>query len=230
MSLNKVFGLALILSVGWHLFWGLLFDLSLEEKQIDSSKQIVPVYYIGNSFIPKDRTIRGIGIASSILPPSDLPKMDIIQPPFPSRKLPQTEEEMLAQRTKEIAEYKTEVPLKKDFEPTIDRKSLSNWVLPEESLKKKEYSIKWETEKREVAQSYYPPMPKWAEEAGIISNVTLQFIVSVNGEVKEIRIEKSSGETELDILATNYLRRWQFLPSDKNEQSKGLITINFGSK
>jgi TonB family protein len=230
MSLNKVFGLALILSVGWHLFWGLLFDLSLDEKQIDSGKRIVPVYYIGKSSTPKDRTIRGIGIASSILSPSNLPQIDIIQPPFPSRKLPQTEEEMLAQRTKEMAEYKTEISLKKDPEPTIDRKSLPDWVLPEESSKEKEYPIKWETKKREVTQSYYPPMPEWAKEAGIISNVTIKFTVSAKGEVKEIRTEKSSGEARLDLLAINYLRRWQFLPSDKNEESKGSLTVDFGNK
>lgn len=230
MSLNKVFGLALILSVGWHLFWGLFFDLSLEEKQMDSGKQIIPVYYIGKTPISKDRTIRGIGLASSVFPPSTLPEIDIIRPPLPSRNLPQTEKEMLAQRTKEIAEYKAEIVFKKDFEPTIDRKSLPDWVLPEESSKKKEEPIKWKMGKREVIQSYYPSLPQWAEEAGLISSVTLQFTVSANGEVKEIRTEKSSGEARLDLLAINYLRRWQFLPSDKNEESKGLITIDFGRK
>ncbi|MFH1548734.1 MAG: TonB family protein [Candidatus Omnitrophota bacterium] len=228
MHLSKIFGLALILSVGWHLFWGLLFDLSLDEKQLDSGKQIVPVYYIGNSSILKDKTIRGIGTASSVFPSPNLPEIDIIRPPLPSRKLPQTEEDMLAQRTKEITEYKTEIPFKEDLEPIIDRKFLPDWVLPEESLKEKKQPIKWKTEKREVIQSYYPPMPQWAQEAGIISNVTLQFSVSAKGEVKEIQTEKSSGEAKLDLLAINYLRRWQFLPSDKNEESKGLITIDFG--
>ncbi|MDD5454665.1 MAG: TonB family protein [Candidatus Ratteibacteria bacterium] len=229
MSLNKIFGLALIISVGWHIFWGLFFDLSLEEKQTVPGREIIPVYYIGKGQIIKDRTTRVTGMASSILPPPSLPQIDIIQPPLPEKKLPQTEEEMLAQRAKEIKEYKTEISSKSNLEPTTGRKYLPNWILPKESSKNKEEPIKWETGKREVIQSYYPSMPQWAQEAGIISNVTLRFIVSGDGEVKEIRTEKSSGDTKLDLLATSYLRRWKFLPSDKNEKATGIITINFQS-
>ncbi len=227
MSLNKPFGLALILSVGWHLFWGLFFDLSLEEKQVCSDKQSVSVYYAGKSPIAKYTAMHEVGITSSVLPPPSLPKTDILRPPLPSKNLPQTEDEILSQRTKELNEYKMEIVFKEDLEPTIYRKPLPDWVLPEESIKQKEEIINWETGKREVVQSYYPPLPEWAKEAKIISKVTIQFTVSANGEVKEAQVEKSSGETRLDILATNYLRRWKFVPSDKNEESKGSIIINF---
>ncbi len=230
MSLNKIFGLALIISVGWHLFWGLFFDLSLGEKQTFSGKEIIPVYYIGKGQIIKNKPTRVTGVASSLLTPSSLPQMDLIRPPLPKGKLPQTEEEMLTKRAKEISENKTEISLKKDFEPTIDRKNLPDWVLPEESSKNKEYPIKWESAKREVTQSYYPELPQWAEEIWLKSNVILQFTVSANGEVKGITTEKSSGDAKLDLLAMNSLRRWKFLPSDKNEEAKGIITINFKKK
>jgi len=224
MRLNKIFALALIVSAGWHIFWGLFFDLSLEDKQSVSNKEIIPVYYLSKSQIAKDRKPRITGIASSILPSTSLPQTDIMRPPFPEKKLPQTEQEMLDQRAKEVAEYKSEISLKKDFEPTIDRKT-PDWTLPEKSSKEKGNPIKWETIKREIIQSYYPPLPEWAKEIGLTSNVTLQFTVAVNGEVKKIKTEKSSGDARLDLLASNALRRWKFLPSDK--EAKGSIIINF---
>ena len=228
MRFSRTFGLALILSVGWHLFWGLFFDLSLGEKVLSPDK-ITPVYYVGKSLNSKGKIIREAG-TNSVLPPFNLPKIDLIQPPLPSKKLPGIEEEMLDKRAKEIAEYKTEISLKKDLASNLDRKPLPLWNLPKKSPKEKVYPIRWQGEIREIEHSYYPPYPDWAEEAGITSNVILKLLVAKDGNVKEVRVEKSSGETKLDLLAVNYLRRWQFLPSTKNSESAGLITIEFRRK
>lgn len=226
MGFNRIFGLALILSVVWHLSWSLFFDLSLEKKVL-SPEKITPVYYVGRSLSSKGKIATEAGI-SSVLPPFTLPKIDLIQPPLPSKKLPEIEEEMLDKRAKEIAEYKTEMSLKKDLASNLDRKALPHWVLPEKSPKEKEYPIRWEGEIREIIHSYYPPYPEWVEEAGITASVILKLLVSKDGNVKEVRVEKSSGEAGLDLLAINYLRRWQFLPS--NSESAGLITIEFRRK
>ncbi len=230
MRLSRTLGLALILSVGWHLFWGLFFDLSLEEKAVNSGGKIIPVvYYVGKSLAPKGRTMREAGTSSSFSQLT-LPKTSLIQPPIPSNKLPQVDKETLDKKAKEIAEYKTEISLNKKLEPKEERKFLPNWILPKKPSNEKEDPIQWQTEKREVVQSYYPPYPDWAEEAGIISNVTLQIKVSKQGDVIYIQIERSSGETKLDLLAMDYLRRWKFLPSSKDIVSTGSITIEFGRK
>jgi len=226
MRFNRIFGLALILSVVWHLSWGLFFDLSLGEKVLSPDK-ITPVYYIGRSLSSKGKIVPEAGI-SSVLPPFTLPKIDLIQPPLPSKKLPGIEEERLDKRAKEIAEYKTEMSLKKDLASNLDRKPLPHWILPKKLHKEEGCPIQWEGEIREIVHSYYPPYPEWAEEAGITSSVILKLSVSKDGNVKEVRIEKSSGEAKLDLLAVNYLRRWQFLPL--NSESTGLIRIEFRRK
>ena len=216
----------MILSAGWHLFWGLFFDLSLEEKAENPGKQMIPVYYIGKSPISKNRTIRGGGTVTSVFPQFTLPKPELIQPPLPSQKSPEIEEEMLARKSQEIAEYKMEPISNKTLEPDEGRKSFSNWILPPKTSKAKQYPIIWEGKEREIIYSYFPPYPQWAQEKGITSSVILKFKVSNNGNVKEVRIDKSSGETKLDLLAIDYLRRWQFLPLDS--ESAGLITMEFG--
>ncbi len=148
--------MALVLSTGWHLFWGLFFDLSLEEK-VSSPIKIIPVYYVGRSLSPKGKIIREAG-TNSVLPPFTLPKTDLIQPPLPSKKVPEIEKEMLDEKAKEIAEYKTEISLKKDLASNLDRKSLPSWVLPQKSAKEKEYPIKWEGDKKGSCPQLLSPL------------------------------------------------------------------------
>jgi TonB family protein len=229
MNFNKTFLLALIVSVAWHLFWGLFFNLSLG-KQLLSPGKIIPIYYVGRNLDSKGQIIREAGTVSSVFPPFTLPKIDFIQPPLPLEKLPEIEEEMLNKTVKEIAEYRTEISIKKGLGLNLDREPPSSWILPQESPKEKEYPIQWEGEKREIIYSYYPSYPRWAEEAGIISTVTLKFWVSRDGYIKDIKMDKSSGEAKLDLLAISYLRRWQFLPSIKNVESVGSITMKFRRK
>ncbi len=57
----------------------------------------------------------------------------------------------------------------------------------------------------------YPTTPSNFRKKGRFS-VTISFIVDENGEVKEISLEKSSGEPELDRISIKALQDWKFTP------------------
>ncbi len=57
----------------------------------------------------------------------------------------------------------------------------------------------------------YPTTPPNFRKKGRFS-VALSFIVDEKGDVKEIILEKSSGEPELDLAAAKALRAWKFTP------------------
>lgn len=57
----------------------------------------------------------------------------------------------------------------------------------------------------------YPTLPPNFRKKGKFS-VTLSFLVDENGDVREIIIEKSSGEPELDRASIKALQSWKFTP------------------
>jgi TonB family protein len=228
MRFSKTFLLALIISVGWHISWGLLFNLSLG-KEFSIQGKIIPIYYVGKNLSSNGQILNTRGTVSSVLPPFALPEISLIQPPMPSENLPETEKEILSKRVKYIETHRTEPSLKESIKAKFKRIPLSSWSLPEGTPENKEIFIQWEDEQRNPIHSHFPPYPEWAEEAEIRTSVTLKFWVSRKGKVKKVIVEKSSGEARLDILASNYLRRWEFSPSVENDISTGLITMNFSS-
>jgi len=220
-----------MVSVGWHLVFTLLFDLSLGEK-FSSVEKIIPVYYVGKSLSLKGKiTLEGVSF-QSVLPPFDLPNVEFIQPPLPSKKLPRMEESLdeLIQIT---SGYRKEEGVRKNLElkPDGKKKKEPEWILPEEPVKKGkvEHPLQWIQGSREVVFYYYPPYPDWAKVEGLLSEVILKFWASPDGYIKKVGIEKSSGNVKLDLLAVDYLRRWQFTPSPEGGESVGLITVKFGA-
>ena len=76
-----------------------------------------------------------------------------------------------------------------------------------------------------------PVLPSWIDASSPFK-LKLEFIVSVQGDVKEIIPAVSSGNPEVDILATQYLRGWRFAPlaHGGNEEQKGSVILIFGEK
>ena len=64
------------------------------------------------------------------------------------------------------------------------------------------------------------------------AEVTIGFSVDSSGSVGETQVISSSGNPELDLLWTRYLRHWQFAPLNKggtDQTQKGTIKLRFSS-
>ncbi len=86
--------------------------------------------------------------------------------------------------------------------------------------------IKGPLARRELA--YVPPIPK--VKAANETELELKFWVRPNGMVDRVIPLKQAGDLELERVATNYLREWQFKPIPKNERQIdewGTVTIEF---
>lgn len=83
---------------------------------------------------------------------------------------------------------------------------------------------------RRILQKQLPEYPSWAEEKGISALVKIWFTVRPDGRINaSMRILASSGYPELDSLAKEALRQWQFSPMSisVSDQAWGVITFRF---
>lgn len=84
---------------------------------------------------------------------------------------------------------------------------------------------------RPIMKKVIPQYPAWAEERGIIGSVRLYFTVTAEGMVRSnIRVTKTTGYPELDELAVEALKKWQFATLGSTDEGKGewgIITFNF---
>ncbi len=67
-----------------------------------------------------------------------------------------------------------------------------------------------------VLRRYQPPYPKSARQAGTEGRVTLTVEVGPNGRVGSVRVSSSSGSAVLDSAAISAVKRWSFVPEQKN--------------
>ena len=49
--------------------------------------------------------------------------------------------------------------------------------------------------------------------------VLMKVLVSADGAAEEVQIEKSSGSERLDNAAIQAVKRWRFIPANKNNQA-----------
>jgi len=77
------------------------------------------------------------------------------------------------------------------------------------------------------------PLPKYPESArkkGYEGRVELRVLISVDGQVSEIKIHKSAGYATLDHQAVKTVKKWIFIPRKKNGLATGtwvIIPIRF---
>jgi TonB family protein len=84
---------------------------------------------------------------------------------------------------------------------------------------------------RKIIHRRLPEYPVWAEEKGISAMVRIYFTVRPDGTIRaNLRIERSSGYTELDQLAKEALMNWKFSPTSArstDNEAWGVITFKF---
>lgn len=62
-----------------------------------------------------------------------------------------------------------------------------------------------------------PAYPQRSLQLGEEGTVTLRAVITAEGQVKSIEIQKSSGFSRLDQAALNAVRRWRFTPSKRGD-------------
>ena len=229
MKLNRPLVVAFIFSVCWHLFFGLLFTLKLGETNPSPFKSI-SVSYLGRIGPPADASHLAM-TQGSVLPPFGLPSLRLIEPPVLGSGLTEINRGILAQAVKKTAEQSKNIsfPQFLDLEREVMEKQEPSWKLPSslQRERKDDSFVRWEGKDREIGAKYFPPYPRWAEEEGVESEVTLRFLVSPSGRVGRVEVEKSSGYVALDVLAANYLRKWDFSPSEIDGNQVGFVIFEF---
>jgi TonB family protein len=84
---------------------------------------------------------------------------------------------------------------------------------------------------RKILHRKLPEYPDWAEEKGIVAVVRLYFTVKPDGSIRSnVRVDRSSGYTELDQIAKEALMQWRFSATDANssaDEAWGIITFRF---
>jgi TonB family protein len=96
------------------------------------------------------------------------------------------------------------------------------------------FSMEGPLKYRKILKMELPPYPRWAEEQGIEATVSFRLWVDAKGKVKDnFYLEKTSGYSELDYLAKESLRRFNFvaIPSDQPQEDEwGVATFRFELK
>lgn len=64
-----------------------------------------------------------------------------------------------------------------------------------------------------------PPYPASARRRGIEGEVFIDARVGLGGEVRELKLATSSGDTALDTAAMDAVRGWRFVPARRGEQA-----------
>jgi len=83
---------------------------------------------------------------------------------------------------------------------------------------------------RKIIKRVMPEYPAWAEEKGISATVQVFFTVKPDGSIRStLRIQRSSGYSELDDLAKQAILQWRFSPASVSDESVawGIITFKF---
>lgn len=96
------------------------------------------------------------------------------------------------------------------------------------------FSMEGPLKYRKILKLELPPYPRWAEEKGIETSVSIRLWVDPRGKVKDnMYLEKTSGYAELDSLAMQYLARFLFvrIPDDQPQEDEwGVATFRFELK
>ena len=81
---------------------------------------------------------------------------------------------------------------------------------------------------RKILKYTLPVYPQWAKDQGIAADVTLEFFVTAEGKVGEkIKIQRTSGYSELDQRALESLRAWAFEPLESSQNQWGFVTLRY---
>lgn len=76
----------------------------------------------------------------------------------------------------------------------------------------KDYAIEWARPEqgREAVSTPRPTVPRWVSEKGMSLQVTASFVLTPEGLLRDVQVERSSGYSDVDAAVLEALRRWRF--------------------
>jgi protein TonB len=86
-------------------------------------------------------------------------------------------------------------------------------------------SILWEdpTQGREPTFTPRPVIPGWVSQAGLRLTAEVDFVLTPQGVLNSVRVEKSSGYSDVDSSVLEALRRWKFKPVAGRTNVRGRV-------
>ncbi len=86
--------------------------------------------------------------------------------------------------------------------------------------------ILWDNpaEGREPTDMPRPNLPDWVSEQGLRLQVVVSFELTPPGVLRDVKIERSSGYSEVDAAVQEALRRWRFRPVSSDTNVSGRVT------
>ncbi|MEA3560329.1 MAG: hypothetical protein U9R31_00960 [Candidatus Omnitrophota bacterium] len=206
---NRIFNLALAISIAWHLFWICGIRVDFGQFSTSSLKKYPAISFLGS--ILEESTFR-TGL-----------KLDLFK--FGGRRgLIGDSLDLRSRfsgggvelnRKKEIITRKQAGVLNKcklvDLSSTLGEYSLT----PPDYLPR----VKLEGPVKDRMVLYNPPfpsLPDWASQHSLKFNLQIKFWVSHQGIVRRTEPKISCGYPELDLLGMRYINKWRFesLPAD----------------
>jgi TonB family protein len=71
-----------------------------------------------------------------------------------------------------------------------------------------------------------PDIPSWVSEQGVQLKVIVSFVVTPEGSLMNVTIERSSGYTDVDNAIKTAVRRWRFQATSSTKSPKATVTYN----
>ena len=227
MFRNRIFNLALVISILWHLLCICGVRIDLSPSYAYKFKKYSAISFLG-PILGETTFRRGLKIG--------LP--EVIKVPF--RRLFSDELDLRSQ----FSDNQIQVKVKKRIITRKQAGSPDKYALVDsfdnlnqDSRGTPDYltrvSMEGPVENRAVL--YNPPLPSlpgWASQEGLRFDLKIKFWVSSQGVVKHAKPEISCGYPELDLLGIRYINRWRFGalgPGSQQASQWGIAKISLGS-
>lgn len=103
----------------------------------------------------------------------------------------------------------------------VDGESARQPADPDESG----FVIEWEDPAagREAVTMVLPRIPQWVLEQGLRLKVVVAFVLTPQGILSSVHLEKSSGYSEVDSAVLEAVRKWKFKAVRSNQRVRGRV-------
>jgi TonB family protein len=89
----------------------------------------------------------------------------------------------------------------------------------------RDYSIEWvrPEQGRQAISTPAPEVPAWVSRQGTRLQVTVSFVLTAEGLLREVTVERSSGYSDVDSAVLEALRRWRFRAAPGGKDVSGRV-------
>lgn len=221
---NRILGISLMISVVWHLLWGLIPNVVLVPEGIEPQRFPV-IAFLGpilEETAFKRKALRQPDLLATL-------SRKILLSDEPELKMKLSEERVLDKNTDQSARKEGA----RRYRIYGARKSGLKYPQPEPGvISRPQFPFKIEGPAKDRPLAGYPlepTLPEWAKEKESLEfALILSFWISPEGTVVGVEPEILSGYPEIDLLAIRYVHKLRFQPLQAETEKVGQWgTISF---